>query len=149
MSLTVRPASAADWEAIAALLDQHRLPLAGARDHVTDFLVAVQDATRRRRRRPGDDTATRRCCGPWLCRRQVAVSARDWCEALLEHAHQAGVGNVVLLTTTAAAFFPRFGFTVVTREDVPAAVHASAEFQGACPASATVMRLVLRREELT
>ena len=70
-------------------------------------------------------------------------------QALLDHASQAGVSTVVLLTTTAARFFPRFGFSVVNREDVPAAVYASAEFLGACPASATVMRLDLRREELT
>ena len=148
MSLTLRPAAGADWEAIAALLDQHGLPLAGARDHMTDFLVAVQDA-----RVVGVAGLER--YGDTALLRSVAVSSPGGglgtrlVRALLEHAHQSGVDNVVLLTTTAAAFFPRFGFTVVTREDVPAAVHASAEFQGACPASATVMRLVLRREELT
>jgi amino-acid N-acetyltransferase len=148
MSLTLRRASGSDWEAIAALLDQHRLPLAGARDHMADFLVAVQDA-----RIVGVAGLER--YGDTALLRSVAVSSpagglgTRLVQALLEHAHQSGVDTVVLLTTTAAAFFPRFGFTVVTREDVPAAVHASAEFQGACPASATVMRLVLRREELT
>lgn len=148
MSLTVRRASAADWEPIAALLDQHRLPLAGARDHVIDFLVAVEDA-----RVIGVAGLER--YGDTALLRSVAVSSPGGglgtrlVQALLEHAQQSGVDTVVLLTTTAAAFFPRFGFTVVTREDVPAAVHTSAEFQGACPASATAMRLVLRREELT
>jgi amino-acid N-acetyltransferase len=148
MPLTVRPASARDWEAIAGLLDQHRLPLAGASDHLSDFFVAVDDG-----RVVGvgglemyDDAALLR---------SLAVASpgggigTELVEALLEHARQAGIGTMVLLTTTAAAFFPRFGFSVVTREDVPAAVHASAEFQGACPASATVMRLALRRQELT
>ena len=148
MSLTVRPASAADWEAIAALLDQHRLPLAGARDHVIDFLVAVEDT-----RVIGVAGLER--YGDTALLRSVAVSAPGsgigtrLVQALLEHAHESGIGTVVLLTTTAAGFFPRFGFTVVMREDVPASVHASAEFHGACPSSATVMRLVLRREELT
>jgi amino-acid N-acetyltransferase len=148
MSLTLRPASAADWEAIAALLDLHRLPLAGASDHVTDLLVAVEDG-----RVIG--VAGLESYGDTALLRSVAVSSPGGglgtrlVQALLEQARQAGVETVVLLTTTAAAFFPRFGFTVVTRDDVPAAVHASAEFQGACPASATVMRLVLRREELT
>ena len=133
---------------ITALLDQHRLPLAGARDHVADFLVATEDA-----RVIGVAGLER--YGDTALLRSVAVSSPGaglgtrLVQAVLEYANQTGVDTVVLLTTTAAEFFPRFGFTTVTREDVPAAVHASAEFQGACPVSATVMRLVLRREELT
>jgi amino-acid N-acetyltransferase len=49
-----------------------------------------------------------------------------------------------LLTTTAAEWFPRFGFVRTTREAVPMAVTASVEFQGVCPASAVVMQKVLR-----
>ena len=148
MPLTVRSASAQDWEAISELLDRHRLPLAGARDHLADFLVVVDED-----RVVGvgglemyDEAALLR---------SVVVSSpgrgigTQLVEALLGRARQAGVGSMVLLTTTAASFFPRFGFTVVARDEVPAAVHASAEFQGACPASATVMRLILRRQELT
>lgn len=58
-------------------------------------------------------------------------------------AAQAGVHTLVLLTTTAAAWFPRFGFVTTTREAVPTSVTASVEFQGACPATATVMRKLL------
>ena len=36
--------------------------------------------------------------------------------------------------------FARFGFDVVTRDAVPAAIRASVEFTSACPSSATVMR---------
>jgi amino-acid N-acetyltransferase len=50
-----------------------------------------------------------------------------------------GIQDVFLLTTTAGQYFPRFGFTCVCRDDVPEAVRASVEFQGACPASAVVM----------
>ncbi|WP_110171567.1 arsenic resistance N-acetyltransferase ArsN2 [Luteitalea pratensis] len=148
MSAIVRPASARDWDAIVMLLEQHRLPLAGARDHVSDFLVTVDDGS-------VIGVAGLEMYGDAALLRSVAVSSPGGgvgtrlVEALLEQARQAGVGTVVLLTTTAAAFFPRFGFTEVTRDDVPAAVRASAEFQGACPASATVMRLALRREKLT
>ena len=55
-------------------------------------------------------------------------------------ASELGVPMVFLLTTTAAEFFPRFGFERVSRDDVPASVGASVEFRSACPASAVVMR---------
>lgn len=61
-------------------------------------------------------------------------------EAALNLARQRKLNAVYLLTTTAEAFFPRFGFTAIPREDVPASVQASVEFQSACPASAIVMR---------
>ena len=51
-----------------------------------------------------------------------------------------GMRDVYLLTATAEHYFPRFGFTCVGRQTVPDAVQASAEFQGACPSTAVVMR---------
>ena len=59
---------------------------------------------------------------------------------VLEEARGRGASTVYLLTTTAETFFPRFGFEVAIRADVPAALQASKEFHGACPASAIVMR---------
>ncbi|HET9726048.1 MAG TPA: hypothetical protein VFP28_03965, partial [Gemmatimonadales bacterium] len=58
----------------------------------------------------------------------------------LEDGRGAGVRDVYLLTTTAEHYFPRLGFACVGRETVPAALQASAEFTGACPVSAVVMR---------
>ena len=55
-----------------------------------------------------------------------------------------GLRELFLLTTTAEHYFPRFGFACVGRESVPVAVQASAEFQGACPSTAIVMRKSLR-----
>ena len=55
-----------------------------------------------------------------------------------------GIRDVFLLTTTAEQYFPRFGFACVGRESVPKAVQVSAEFQGACPTTATVMRKSMR-----
>jgi amino-acid N-acetyltransferase len=51
---------------------------------------------------------------------------------------------VYLLTTTAEAFFPHFGFERIERAAVPPRIQNSREFHGACPASATVMCLPLR-----
>jgi hypothetical protein len=41
-------------------------------------------------------------------------------------------------------YFPRFGFSCVSRESVVQEVQGSIEFQEACPASAVVMRKSLR-----
>ncbi|HSR16381.1 MAG TPA: arsenic resistance N-acetyltransferase ArsN2, partial [Gemmatimonadales bacterium] len=60
-------------------------------------------------------------------------------EAVLAEATRCGCRDVYLLTTTAADYFPRFGFACVSRGTVPEPLHASAEFRGACPASATCM----------
>lgn len=50
-----------------------------------------------------------------------------------------GSAPVALLTETAEAYFPRFGFTLVDRAALPAVLHSSAELRGACPASARAM----------
>jgi amino-acid N-acetyltransferase len=50
-----------------------------------------------------------------------------------------GVEAVALLTTTAEPFFARRGFETVSRDALPESLRASAEFRGACPASATSM----------
>ena len=49
--------------------------------------------------------------------------------------------EVFLATTTAARFFENLGFVVVQRSDVPAAVLATRQLSGICPASATIMKL--------
>ena len=59
-------------------------------------------------------------------------------------AHEAELDALDLLTQTAAAYWPRFGFVHVDRATAPAALRASSEWAGACPASATAMRLDLR-----
>jgi amino-acid N-acetyltransferase len=64
-------------------------------------------------------------------------------QEVLRQARGDAIAELFLLTTTAAAFFERIGFRAIHREDVPAPVRASVEFQSACPSSATVMRLVL------
>jgi amino-acid N-acetyltransferase len=56
-----------------------------------------------------------------------------------------GAVTVFLLTTTAERFFPRFGFEPIARDEVPASVLASVEFQSACPESAIVMRKRLEK----
>ncbi len=54
-------------------------------------------------------------------------------------ARRRGVGELFLLTTSAAPFFEKLGFRRVERDAVPPAVAASAEFTTLCPASALCM----------
>ena len=56
------------------------------------------------------------------------------------------IKSVYLLTETAGGFFPRFGFRAIPRDAVDPAVQRSVELTSACPASALVMRLELRRQ---
>ena len=141
---TIRRASADDWDRIAAHLKTLCLPLDGAREHVTDFVLVERD---------GDilgcaaverygDAGLLRSVGIAPAEQGHGIGAALVIHAVRE-ASAAGVRTMVLLTTTAERYFPRFGFSVVDRESVPESVRASVEFQGACPASATVMRLDL------
>jgi amino-acid N-acetyltransferase len=55
------------------------------------------------------------------------------------HATAQGIDSLYLLTTTAAAFFARLGYTTVERALAPAAIRATRQFAGLCPAAATLM----------
>lgn len=140
---TIRPARNADWPAIAALLIRHDLPLDGAQEQIASFGVAedVNGAI-------VGAAAVEVYGDAGLLRSIVVAEGRqglgsDLVRWSMGRARDAGVKTLVLLTTTAPDFFPRFGFRQVTRDAVPVALHASAEFQGACPASAIVMQLEL------
>jgi N-acetylglutamate synthase-like GNAT family acetyltransferase len=60
-------------------------------------------------------------------------------EFAMARASDRGVEAVALLTTTAEAYFARRGFETVSRDALPASLRASAEFRGACPATAAAM----------
>lgn len=135
-------ASDHDWPAAAALLNAHHLPLAGALEHLPNFILARNGAG-------VHGVVGLERYGETALLRSLAVADTGQglgialVHAALDAARAAGVKQVAALTTTAAAFFTRFGFRTVTRDDVPAAAHASAEFQGACPDSATALLLDL------
>lgn len=79
--------------------------------------------------------------------RSLAVDAAHrtsgYGQALVRHAErwamQQGVKTCYLLTTTAADFFARRGYEVTTRAGAPAAIAATSQFSGLCPASSTFM----------
>jgi amino-acid N-acetyltransferase len=143
--LEVRPATAADYQAVIALLEAAALPTAGVPLTLDDFLVADTGAglvgaiglerygsaalLRSAVVRPGD---------------QGTGIGASLVRALLDRARNGEVQEIYLLTTTAERWFPRFGFTPIARAQVPEAVRASVEFREACPASAAVMRVLIR-----
>ncbi|WBS00026.1 arsenic resistance N-acetyltransferase ArsN2 [Pseudoduganella sp. SL102] len=138
--VTYRSATAQDWPPIEELLGAARLPLDGARDNLEDFLIG--------------ESGGAICCvggyeryGEVALLRSVAVAhgyrgqgiGEHLLEAIRERARAQGVRHLYLLTTTAADFFSRHGFTVVGRDTAPAELHTSHQFQGVCPASATCL----------
>lgn len=144
-----RAARAEDRPAVEALLTSHALPLAGVPEMFaadpSQFLLAEHEQ---------DIVAVagvEECCAHALLR-SVAVRG-DWQRRGLGHelvaravaqAESRGIAALYLLTMTAEHYFPRFGFTRVARDEVPAEVAATVEFTSACPASAVTMRKTLQ-----
>lgn len=144
---TVRFATAPDLAAVLQLLTRAALPTVGVEaifaHHASDFVVATD---------PSNDGAViavggLEVCGRDALLRSIAVHPA-WqghglgmllVTRLIAHAESRGLDALYLLTTTADAYFPRFGFSPVTRSDVPIAIAQTREFAGACPASATAM----------
>ena len=141
MQTVIDRARSDDLDAVLRLLTENHLPLAGLREHLATTLVARQDGTI-----VGSAALEMYADGALL--RSVAVApamqrhhlGRELTEAAIHLAQERDARAVYLLTTTAAEYFPRFGFEPITRADVPASVQTSVEFTSACPASATVMR---------
>jgi len=69
--------------------------------------------------------------------------------ALLRHAEEQaraqGVRTLYLLTTTAESFFASRGYARTPRDTAPAAIRATREFSGICPASSAFMSRALVR----
>ncbi|MGY4827096.1 arsenic resistance N-acetyltransferase ArsN2 [Sphaerotilaceae bacterium SBD11-9] len=143
-NVSLRPAHPADWAAIAALLEANKLPLDGAREHLSTCLVAVSN---------GEvvGSAGAELYGHLALLRSVAVApglhkqgiGRLMVSRLLDEAGRRQVRQVYLLTVTAPEYFAQFGFRRGPIDQVPQALKASAEFQGACPACAALMSLTL------
>jgi amino-acid N-acetyltransferase len=116
------------------------LPLAGVAEALPGFIVAESNGV------IVGSAALEVCCDNALLR-SVAV-APEWrsrglgralVTRVIADAEARGLRALYLLTTTAEHYFPSFGFQQVIRENVPAEIRATEEFQSACPASAVAM----------
>lgn len=137
----LRPATAADHAAVIDLLATCDLPADGL-EHSWPHGYVVEAGNAGIEGVAGIETY-----GEYGLLRSVAVSPARRGTGLgdalvrerLEWSERQGLRAVYLLTTTAAEWFPRYGFVPVRRDDVPAPVRGSLEFASACPASAAVL----------
>jgi amino-acid N-acetyltransferase len=143
VSVTLRPATSADLDAVESLLASNKLPLDGVEDFLHDFIIAEGDGI------AGVIGMERH--GAYGLLRSAAVRddvkgagiGRRLVDRLLASAREDGITDVYLLTTTAEKYFPAFGFERIERSAIPAELSASKELQGACPDTAIVMHLSL------
>lgn len=145
-ALALRPAASKDWPAIKRMLLAESLPLDGAKEHLGHFIV-------------GEEGGKIVCAGGLeiygadALLRSVVVDGeargRGWAKqllaALMQQASRLGVSRLYLLTTSAESWFAKLGFRKVGRSRIPDQLQQSRELQGACPASAVVMTLRLRK----
>jgi len=145
--MNLRPATTADLPHVEALLVAATLPLAGVADALESFVVAE---------RAGEliGVAGLEIRAGHALLRSVAVApdsrgrglGRLLVARVIAEAKARGISDLYLLTTTAERYFPSFGFAQLQRGQVPEPIRDTAEFRGACPASAVAMRLDLRRQ---
>jgi amino-acid N-acetyltransferase len=140
----VERARPGDFGEIENLLIRSDLPIEGARAHMEHFFVA----------REGGSLAgvigLERYGGEGLLR---SLAVRDSHRSkgignslylrLVDEARSLGIRRLIVLTTTAEAYFFARGFRKVGRDSIGGALRHSAEFTGACPESALCMELVL------
>lgn len=146
MAVEIRRPTHNDLPAIERLLTAASLPLDGVREALPSFVLAEVGDTLVGV--AGLDV----CCNNALLR-SVAVDpawrsqgiGRLLVTRVIADAESRGIHALYLLTTSAERYFPGFGFRQITRDEVPEDVRATAEFQSACPASATVMTRPIAR----
>jgi N-acetylglutamate synthase-like GNAT family acetyltransferase len=133
-----------DLPTIESLLAGLSLPIVGVADHVDTFWLAKED-------NKIVGCAGLEVYGDVALLRSLAVAqekrnqgiAGKLVERTVLDARERSVKQLFLLTTTAWEYFVRLGFSQLPRASAPEALAESAEFQGACPASAICMRLIL------
>ncbi|QAT82726.1 Amino-acid acetyltransferase [Corallococcus coralloides] len=141
MTLTIRAARPGDLVAIQALLSSAGLPLQGVTEHLPHFHVAEQAGALLA-------VAGLEVYATGGLLRSVAVAEKvkglgvgsNLVRRVLAQADEDRLPALYLLTTTAADYFPRFGFVRIDRGMLPPELNSSEELRGACPASAIVMR---------
>jgi amino-acid N-acetyltransferase len=139
-----RNATTNDLEMVLELLETSKLPTAGVKDHIQNFILGFQNNTLL-------GCAGLEIHGQTGLLRSVAVSTSKrkngigsrLVKSILEHSKTQQLSSIFLLTETAENFFPRFGFKQVSRAEIPASLQASEELRGACPDTALVMMLEL------
>ena len=139
--IDVEPATPEDRAAIRALLAANALPVDDLAQSPATFLLARIDGALA-------GVVGLEAFGASALLRSLCVAgdhrnrgvARSLCAAIEAVARGLGVRDLYLLTTTAAAFFERQGFSVAARDVATAEIRGTAEFRDLCPSTATFMR---------
>ncbi|SFR31107.1 MULTISPECIES: arsenic resistance N-acetyltransferase ArsN2 [Halorubrum] len=139
-SLTLAPADDGSLAYVEELLEANGLPSRDVRTAPGAFYVARDGAER-----IGVGGVERRGGSGLL--RSVAVEepkrGRGYgtalCDALEAEATADGVDALYLLTTTAADFFAARGYAEIPREEIPAEIRATSQFEGLCPSTAVCL----------
>jgi amino-acid N-acetyltransferase len=142
-----RRAVPGDLSGARALLAAAGLPLAGVDRHFERFwAIDTTDG------RPAGIAGTGRYGATWLLRSLAVDPAHQGrglgsalLAAVVDEAGRHGAEAVYLLTTDAQHYFAARGFREVPRAAAPIALETSEELRGACPDTATLMRLEVAR----
>ncbi len=140
----LRRARTTDLDAVCALLTASKLPVEGVAEALGNFVVAEGNFSI-------VGAVGLELYGRYALLRSAVVApswqgygvGRALVGEALSKARSTEIRTVFLLTTTAENYFPSFGFIRIERDDVPAELQESPELKGACPSTATVMRLEL------
>lgn len=145
MEFLIRKAYENEHRAICHLLASHSLPTADIHEkNITFFAGLMKDtivAT------IGIEQYGKEALLRSLCVKKVLQNkslGQKMIEHLLHVCHQEGITSLYLLTTTAKSYFEHFGFQTIAREEAPKCIAQTREFEGICPATATLMRLYIQ-----
>ena len=144
--LRITPARETDWPAITELLQGLGLSLDGAKEHLNNFQLI----------QAGKELlgcAGLEIYGKSALLRSLAVKPEaqgQHCgtrlvQHIIKAANAASVKHLYLLTTDAETYFQELGFEKIDTSKLPAALQASRQLQGACPASAVAMLLKIKK----
>jgi amino-acid N-acetyltransferase len=133
-------AEPAEEEAIRKLLIDTDLPAEDFAKHLQHFLVAKRNSTL-------IGVIGLEPYGEFGLLRSLAVAppyrgqglGKELCERMFSYAHELGIKELYLLTTTAEKFFPKLGFNPIDRDNIPAPIQATEEFSSICPSTAVCM----------
>ena len=139
-SITFSMATRNDLLVVQALLRANGLPCVDAGEHIEHFVLALENGKLVGSvgvELPGSDGLLRSLCVVSNYR-NCGIATR-LCNRIEAYARNAGVNRLYLLTTTARKFFSRRGYSICSRESLPPAMQATAEFRFLCPCTAVCM----------
>jgi amino-acid N-acetyltransferase len=140
----IRHARPDDLSSILELLQAAHLPTEGIADYIATSLVAESEGAviGAIALEPYGDTGLLRSAVVAPAHQNAGLGSSLYA-ALIARASSLGMKRIVLLTTTAERYFQRKGFHVIDRATLTGPITQSAEFRGACPASAVCMERTL------